>query len=212
MIYAYPITAITSYQTHKDYYRINAIRSITGGKTSTSRQPLDRRYDQSAYKQYAQQAAQELADLTQSAQTVKQSAYSLAQSSSDSLPGSMRNYVQAFNQLRTQLRSASDSLNSPELDQLEQAASPFPLDDTGIAELEDGTLELKSPEQLHTATPAWSRFVQSIKNNIGRIDQASSADLLQLSQSPLSPYRKYRLPLQAYLPVPVSGMLLDRYM
>ncbi|MFC5451511.1 hypothetical protein [Paenibacillus aestuarii] len=212
MINAYPITAITSYQTHKDYYRINAIRSITGGKTSTSRQPFTQSYEQSAYKQYAQQAAQQLADLTQSAQKVKQSAYSLAQSSSGALSGSMHNYVQAFNQLKTQLRSASASFNSSALDQIEQSASPSPLNDAGIDQLEDGTFELKNPDQVQASTPGWTRLVQSIKDNMGQIDQAPSEALLQLNQSPLSPYRKYRLPLQAYLPVPLHGLLLDRRM
>jgi hypothetical protein len=80
MINAYPITALISYQTHKDYYRVSKVSAITGGKTSTSRQPLDLSYDQSAYKQLAKSAAKGLTGFVQSAQNVKQSAQTLVES------------------------------------------------------------------------------------------------------------------------------------
>ncbi|WP_261304517.1 hypothetical protein [Paenibacillus andongensis] len=236
MIYAYPpITALNSYQTHKDYYRVSAVSGIAGGKSSTIRRPLDMPFAELAYKQHAQSAAKDVAEFVQSAQNVKQSAQSLVESrlpaiafkaaplsseaDSESIIEPIRQFVHTYNEFQDSLRDSPEYLNRSLLIGLEQAAKPYSLKEIGITKLDDGSLELQEDElqdqiKNHSSSALKSlgsitNFAASLSNSIGQLQQLPSESLFQMSRSQLKPYGQYRSQLQAYLPVPMSGLLLD---
>ncbi|MFD0696053.1 hypothetical protein ACFQZT_18440 [Paenibacillus sp. GCM10027628] len=229
MINAYPITAIQSYQTHKDYYRVSAVRSVAGSRTSTSRQPLDLPYDRSAYKRLAQRTAQELAGLVQSAQNVKQSVRAMAESrlpltqpETKTITKPIQAFVDAYNAFQDQLRDSPDYLKRSILNGQVQAAQPHALEGSGISELADGRLEVQMDELKKQVTQrndlankslgSIANFAESLSGQLERLEQLPTEALFQMNRSPLKPYGQYRSKLQAYLPVPMSGLLLDRRM
>ncbi|TXK75130.1 hypothetical protein [Paenibacillus sp. N3.4] len=239
MINAYlPITAVQSYQVNKDYYRVSGVRATTGGSSNTLRKPLDLPYDGLPYKQFAKSAAKGVADFVQSAQTVKQSAQSLAGSRLASLPypttlisaetdsetiiDPIREFVHTYNDFQDNLRGSPEYLNRSLLIGLEQAAKPYSLKELGISKLDDGNLELQESvlqaqvinnfPSVQKSLGSMRSFAASLASTIGQLQQLPSSALFQLSQSALKPFGQYRAPLQAYLPVPMSGLLLDRQM
>ncbi|MBD0383566.1 hypothetical protein [Paenibacillus sedimenti] len=201
MINAYPVTVINSYQTHKDYYRVSSVRSVTGGKSSTSRQPLDLPYDRLMYKQLAQRSAQGLAGIVQSAQSVKQSAQTLIESRqlNESITEPIRAFIHAYHTFQDQLRESPEYL---------------------IAELDDSSLEVQVDElkeQMESRDGLTNKslgniigFAESLSSQLGRLEQLPTETLFQMHRSPLKPYGQYRSQLQAYLPVPMNGLLLDQ--
>ncbi|MGO4268905.1 hypothetical protein AB4Z22_03505 [Paenibacillus sp. TAF58] len=236
MIYAYPpITALNSYQTNKDYYRVSAVSGISGGKSSTIRRPLDMPFAELAYKQHAQSAAKGVAEFVQSAQNVKQSAQALLESrlpsiaykaaplaseaDSESIIEPIRQFVHTYNEFQDSLRDSPEYLNRSLLMGLEQAAKPYSLKEIGITKLDDGSLKLQEDElqdqiKNHSGSTLKSlgsitNFAASLSNSIGQLQQLPSESLFQMSRSQLKPYGQYRSQLQAYLPVPMSGLLLD---
>ncbi|MEW9700572.1 hypothetical protein [Paenibacillus sp. SI8] len=234
MINAYPITAIKSYKTHKDYYNVSAVRGVSGSRSNTTRQPLDLPYDRSAYKQLVQSAAEGLAGLVQSASTVKQSAQSLVYSRAAFMQDrdssftegaegentAIRDFIDAYNTFQDNLRETPEYLNRSLLKGLEQAAKPYSLTDLGISEQADGTLQLQEGQlqkqaaernnPIQTSLGNIKNLAASLSTSLGQLTQLPSEALFQLANSPLKPYRQYRSKLQSYLPVPMSGLLLDR--
>ncbi|NEW09828.1 hypothetical protein GK047_28315 [Paenibacillus sp. SYP-B3998] len=236
--YPCPIAALNSYQTNKDYYRVSRVSAITGGKTSTSRAPLNRPYEQSAYKQLAESTAKGLAGFLHAAQNVKQTAQTLAGSSfsitqrqdaslsenadSEAATQPIQEFVDAYNTFQKDLRETPEYLNRSLLRGLEQAAKPYALNELGISELADGTLELQKAElrkqikersdQAQISLGNIKSFAASFSTGLGQLDQFPSEALFQMASSSLKPYGQYRSKLQAYLPVPMSGLLLDQRM
>lgn len=236
MIYAYPPNrALDSYQTHKDYYRVSAVSRVSGGKSNTIRRPLDMPFEELAYKQFAQSAAKDVAGFVQNAQSVKRSAQTLVESrlhaiaqpttplskeaSSESIIEPLRQFVDTYNEFQDNLRESPEYLNRSLLLGLEQAAKPYSLKQIGISKLDDGSLEIHEEElqdqiKNHFGTTQKSldsitSFAASLANAIGQLQQLPSASLFQMSRSELKPYGQYRSQLQAYLPVPMNGLLLD---
>lgn len=110
MIYAYPpITAINSYQTHKDYYRVSAVRAIASGTSSTLRGAPNLPYEGSSYQQFAKSA------LNKPGKTLALSP--------------IRNFADTYNELQTTLRQSLDDLNrsGPYRAKLQQAYLPVPI-------------------------------------------------------------------------------------
>ncbi|SDO81967.1 hypothetical protein SAMN04487897_12357 [Paenibacillus sp. yr247] len=239
MIYAYPpIMAVNSYQTHKDYYRVSAVRSIAGGKSSTIRQPLDRSFEGSTYQQFAQSAAKSMAGFIQSAQSVKQSALALmesrlpaisspttplsAEADSESITQPIRQFIDTYNEFQTSLRDSPEYLNRSLLLGIEHAAKPYSLKELGITTLDNGSLELQEDtlqdqlknhfDSLRKSLGTITSFAASLANTLGHLQQLPSDSLFQMSRSQLKPYGQYRSQLQAYLPVPMNGLLLDTQM
>ncbi|GGA06967.1 hypothetical protein GCM10008018_61000 [Paenibacillus marchantiophytorum] len=239
MINAYPpITAISSYQTHKDYYRVSAVRATSGGKSTTIRESLNMPFEGLPYKQFAQKAAKGVAGFVQSAQVVKQSAQSLmnarlsaaafpatsnlADADSEAILEPIRQFVDTYNEFQNSLKSSPEYLNRSLLNGFEQAAKPYSLQEIGITKLDDGTLQLAEDElhnqlispsgSLRRSLGSMTSFAASLANSLGQLQQLPSESLFQLSSSPLKPYGQYRAQLQAYLPVPMSGLLLDAQM
>ncbi|MDQ0901816.1 MULTISPECIES: hypothetical protein [unclassified Paenibacillus] len=236
MIYAYPpIMALNSYQTHKDYYRVSAVSGITGGKSNTIRRQLDMPFEELAYKQHAQSAAKGVAEFVQSSQNVKQSAQSLVESrlpaiaykattlssenDSESIIEPIRQFVHTYNEFQDSLRDSPEYLNRSLLIGLEQAAKPYSLKEIGITKLDNGSLKLQEDElqdqiKNHSSSTLKSlgsltNFAVTLSNSIGQLQQLPSESLFQMSRSQLKPYGQYRSHLQSYLPVPMSGLLLD---
>lgn len=235
MIYAYPpIMALNSYQTHKDYYRVSAVSGIAGGKSSTIRRPPDMPFEELAYKQHAQSAAKGVAEFIQSAQNVKQSAQSLVETrlpamansaeslsseDSESITQTIRQFVDTYNEFQISLRDSPEYLNRSLFIGLEQAAKPYSLQEIGITKLDDGNLELKEDDlqdqiknhfgSIGKSLGSITNFAATLTNTIGQLQQLPSESLFQMSRSQLKPYGQYRSQLQAYLPVPMSGLLLD---
>jgi hypothetical protein len=239
MIHAYPpITALNSYQTHKDYYRVSAVRGIAGGKSSTIRQRLDMPFEGLAYKQFAKSAAKGMAGFVQSAQSVKQFAQALVDSrfpaisngvtpplteaDTETITQPIRQFVDTYNEFQNSLRDSPEYLNRSLLLGLEQAAKPYSLKEIGITKLDDGSLELQESElqdqiknhfgSLRKSLSSMTNFAASLANMLGQLEQLPSESLFQMSRSQLKPYSQYRSQLQAYLPVPMSGLLLDTQM
>ncbi|NRF95440.1 hypothetical protein HQN89_31710 [Paenibacillus frigoriresistens] len=236
MIYAYPpLMALNSYQTHKDYYRVSAVSGIAGGKSITIRRPPDMPFAELAYKQHAQSAAKGVAEFVQSAQNVKQSAQSLVESrlasnpyratplsseaDSESFIEPIRNFVNTYNEFQDSLRDSPEYINRSLLLGLEQAAKPNSLEEIGITKLDNGSLQLQEnvlQDQIknHLSSTlkslgSMTNFAATLSNSIGQLQQLPSESLFQMSRSQLKPYGQYRSQLQAYLPVPMSGLLLD---
>jgi flagellar capping protein FliD len=227
--------ALNSYQTHKDYYRVSAVSGITGGKSNTIRRPLDMPFEELAYKQHAQSAAKGVAEFVQSSQNVKQSAQSLVESrlpaiaymatnlssenDSESIIEPIRQFVHTYNEFQDSLRDSPEYLNRSLLIGLEQAAKPYSLKEIGITKLDNGSLELQEDElqdqiKNHSSSTLKSlgsltNFAATLSNSIGQLQQLPSESLFQMSRSQLKPYGQYRSHLQSYLPVPMSGLLLD---
>ncbi|NOU99607.1 hypothetical protein [Paenibacillus planticolens] len=228
MFYAYPpITAVNSYQTHKDYYRVSGVRGIAGGKSTTVRVPLDLPFEGSPYQKFAKSAAQGVAGFVQTAQSAKASAQSLvmarpADNNRETILEPIREFVDTYNQLQTSLQESPSYMNRSLLTGLEQAAKPYSLKEIGIVKLDDGRLELHEDElqgQLSSLSGSFRKsldsltgFAASLAATLGEIQQLPSEALFQMSSSDLKPYGQYRSKLQAYLPVPMSGMLLDTLM
>ncbi|OPH56153.1 hypothetical protein BC351_28700 [Paenibacillus ferrarius] len=239
MINAYlPIMAVNSYQTHKDYYRVSAVRGVSGGNSTTIKGSLNMPYEGLPYKQFAQKAAQDVAGFIQSAQVVKQSAQSLVntrlpalsaftasyleETDSKAVKEPIRQFVDTYNAFQHSLSNSPEYLNRSLLNGLEQAAKPYSLQELGITQLDDGTLELNEEEldqQIHHSTGSLRKslgsitgFATSLANSLGQLQELPAESLFQLSSSQLKPYGQYRAKLQAYLPVPMSGLLLDAQM
>jgi hypothetical protein len=237
MINAYPnVMAVSRYQTHKDYARVGAVSAVSGGKSNTIRRMLDLPFEQLAYKQFAQTAAKDVADLVQSTQTVKQSAQTLvnttltANSSSDtvqtddspsSITEKIKNFVHTYNKFQDQLGEAPDYVSHTLLQSLEGAAKPYSLQELGITKQEDGKLSLQADvlanqmnqvDAIPNSLKNLNRLAGSLVNTIDRMQQLPSSSLFQLSSSPLRPYGQYQSQLAAYLPVPMRGLLLDAKM
>ncbi|MDR6881713.1 hypothetical protein [Bacillus sp. 3255] len=227
MIYAYPpITAVNSYQTHKDYYRVSAVRAIAGGTSSTVRGTLNLPYEGSSYQQLAKSAAKQVAGFVQTVHDAKASAQSVA----DAQPADsgrhttlelapIRDFVDTYNELQAALQDSPDYLNRSLLAGLAQAAKPYSLQNIGIEHRDDGSLELHEdelqdqisnpPAALRRSMGSLTSFAASLANALGQLQQLPSEALFQMNGSPLQPYGQYRSKLQAYLPVPMSGLLLD---
>jgi uncharacterized protein YukE len=231
MINAYPsVMAVNRYQTHKDYYRVGAVSAVTGGKSNTIRRMLDLPYEQLAYKQFAQTAAKDVAGLVQSTQTVKQSAQTLinttaftrAKESQGDISQNLQTFIHTYNELQDQLGDSPDYVSHALLQGLEGAAKPGTLHDLGITKSDNGKLVLQ-PEVLEKQLNQPSgilrkslfdltNFASSLVSNIDRLQQLPSVSLFQLSTSPLKPYGQYQSKFEAYLPVPMRGILLDAKM
>lgn len=194
MIYAYPPNrALDSYQTHKDYYRVSAVSRVSGGKSITIRRPLDMPFEELAYKQFAQSAAKGVAGFVQNAQSVKRSAQTLVESR-----------LHAIAQPTTPLskEASSESIIEP----IRQFVDTY-------NDFQDNLRE--SPEYLnHSLLLGLEQAAKpySLKDIGISQQQLPSASLFQMSRSALQPYGQYRSQLQAYLPVPMSGLLLDLQM
>ncbi|MDU0202951.1 MULTISPECIES: hypothetical protein [Paenibacillus] len=228
MIYAYPpITAVNSYQTHKDYYRVSGIRGIAGGKSTTIREQLNLPYEGSPYQKIAKAAAQNVAGFVQTAQNAKLTAQSLVQArpgdnNRETILEPIREFVDTYNELQTSLRESPAYMNRSLLAGLEQAAKPYSLKEIGIDKLDDGSLEFQEQElqgQVNSLSSSFRKsldsltsFASTLANNLGQLQQVPSEALFQMSHSDLKPYGQYRSKLQAYLPVPMRGLLLDTQM
>ncbi|KRF09588.1 hypothetical protein ASG89_15315 [Paenibacillus sp. Soil766] len=231
MINAYPsVMAVNRYQTHKDYYRVGAVSAVNGGKSNTIRRMLDLPYEQLAYKQFAQTAAKDVAGLVQSTQNVKLSAqtlvnttaFNLTKESHTDITQNLQTFVHTYNELQDQLGDAPDYVSHALLQGLEGAAKPSTLHDLGITKSDTGKLTLQ-PEVLEkqlnqpsginrTSLFDLANFASSLVGSIDRLQQLPSVSLFQLSSSPLKPYGQYQSQLEAYLPVPMRGILLDAKM
>ncbi|MGG1519252.1 hypothetical protein ABE504_27895 [Paenibacillus oryzisoli] len=231
MINAYPpIQAVSSYQTHKDYYRVSAVSRTAGGQSSTIRRAMDLPYEKLPYKHYAQTAAKSVSNVLASAQNVQQSAATLVRAGDERQPETNRDiqetvhhFIDSYNDLQDELGQAGGEVSHALLRGLERAAQPYLLGDIGITEQEDGKLTLE-PELLEAGRDAALRadagsaisrvtsFAASMAKRLDQLQQMPAAALLQLSASPLKPYGQYRAKLDAYLPVPLRGMLLDARM
>ena len=228
MINAYPsVMAVNRYQTHKDYYRVGAVSAVSGGKSTTIRRMLDLPYEQLAYKQFAQTAAKDVAGLVQSTNNVKQSAQTLVNAtaltrlneSQSDITQNLQTFIQTYNELQDQLGDSPDYVSQALLQSLEGAAKPSTLHDLGITTSDDGKLTLQ-PEALEKqlippngllgkSLLSLTNFASSLVNHIDRLHELPSVSLFQLSTSPLKPYGQYQSRLEAYLPVPMRGLLLD---
>lgn len=228
MINAYPsVMAVNRYQTHKDYYRVGAVSAVSGGKSTTIRRMLDLPYEQLAYKQFAQTAAKDVAGIVQSANNVKQSAQTLVKTtaftppieSQSDITENLQAFIQTYNELQDQLGDSPDYVSHALLQNLEGAAKPSTLRDLGITTSDNGKLTLqpealaKQPNQpsgiLGKSLLDLTNFASSLVSRIDLLQQQPSVSLFQLSSSPLKPYGQYQSRLEAYLPVPMRGILLD---
>lgn len=198
MIYAYPpIMALNSYQTHKDYYRVSAVSGIAGGKSNTIRRPLDMPFAELAY----------------------ESTPLSSEANSESIIKPIREFINTYNDFQNGLRDSPEYLNRSLLIELEQAAKPYSLNEIGITKLDNGGLQLQEEvlqDQIknHFSSTLKSlcsitNFAATLSNSISHLQQLPSESLFQMSRSQLKPYGQYRSQLQAYLPVPMSGLLLD---
>ncbi|WNR45524.1 hypothetical protein [Paenibacillus roseipurpureus] len=239
MINAYPsVMAVNRYQTHKDYYRVSAVSAVSGGKSNTIRRILDLPYEELAYKQFAQSAAKDVAGFISSAQLVKNSAQSvntrLAASStgfnqslasedqSPPITETIQQFVDTYNNFQDQLGDAPDYISHGLLQGLEGVAKPFSLQALGITKQENGKLSLQADvlagqvsqpaSEVATSLNNLASLAGTMMNTISRLQQLPSASLFQLAESPLKPYGQYRSQLQAYLPIPMRGLLLDAKM
>ncbi|CAN7597280.1 hypothetical protein [Paenibacillus sp. LjRoot56] len=231
MINAYPsVMAVNRYQTHKDYYRVGAVSAVSGGKSNTIRRMLDLPYEQLAYRQFAQTAAKDVAGLVQSTQTVKQSAQTLVNTtaftrtkeSQADITQNLQTFIHTYNELQDQLGDSPDYVSHALLQGLEGAAKPNTLHDLGITKSDNGKLslqpevlekQLNQPSGIHRKSLLdLTNFASSLVSRIDRLQQLPSVSLFQLSTSPLKPYGQYQSQLEAYLPVPMRGLLLDAKM
>lgn len=228
MIYAYPpITAVNSYQTHKDYYRVSGVRGIAGGKSTTIGLPLNLPYEGSPYQKIAKSAAKSVAGFVQTTQNAKQSAQSLVKArpgdnNRETILEHIREFVDTYNELQTSLRESPAYMNRSLLGGLEQVAKPYSLKEIGINKLGNGNLELqedKLQDQVNSLSGSFRKslgnltsFAATLANSLGQLQQVPTEALFQMSQSDLKPYGQYRSKLQAYLPVPMRGLLLDTQM
>ncbi|CAH1209926.1 hypothetical protein PAECIP111891_03443 [Paenibacillus allorhizoplanae] len=231
MINAYPsVMAVNRYQTHKDYYRVGAVSAVTGGKSNTIRRMLDLPYEQLAYKQFAQRAAKDVAGLVQSTETVKQSAQTLVNTTAYAptkelqadITQNLQTFIHTYNELQDQLGDSPDYVSHALLQSLERAAKSGTLHDLGITKSDNGKLmlqpevlekQLNQPGGIHPKSLLdLTNFASSLVSRIDRLQQLPSVSLFQLSASPLKPFGQYQSQLEAYLPVPMRGILLDAKM
>lgn len=122
----------------------------------------------------------------------------------------IKELILTYNQFQQTLHDTPGYLNRSVVQSLEQSAKPQTLDQLGISENSDGTLtldEITFKQQLtdHYADvkrsiSGVSGLASSLSQSFGRLDQLPSETLFQQSQ------------LKSYLPLPMTGLLLDRVM
>ncbi|MNY12964.1 hypothetical protein D3C86_1460720 [compost metagenome] len=188
--------AVNRYQTHKDYFRVGSVSAVSGGKSTTIRRTLDLPYEQLAYKQFAQNAAKDVAGVVQSTENVKQSAQSLVNTnvtSQTNITQKVQDFIHTYHTWQDQLEDSPDYISHPQLQDLEK--------------------QLKQPDELdRKSLMNLTSFAGSLANRIDRLQQLPSASMFELSASPLNPYSQYQSQLSAYLPVPMRGLLVDAKM
>ncbi|MCD1259921.1 flagellar filament capping protein FliD [Paenibacillus athensensis] len=145
-----------------------------------------------------------------------------AQADSDAMLKPLKQLVDSYNRFRRELEQAPDMLNRSLLQSLERAARPSTLSQLGVTELEDGSLELDEAAfkqqvadhygNVRQSLGGVSGLAASLNASFGKLAHQPAEALLRFDGSPLQTYSQYRAKLQAYLPVPLSGLLLDQSM
>jgi len=144
------------------------------------------------------------------------------QADSEAMLKPLRQLVDSYNRFRRGLEESPSSLNRSALQSLERAARPATLNQLGVTEDDDGSLALDEAAFKEQVADHYGDVRQSLSGvgglaaglsaGFARLEQRPAESLLRFDGSPLQAYGQYRAKLQAYLPVPLSGLLLDQSM
>ncbi|MNI06999.1 flagellar capping protein [compost metagenome] len=141
---------------------------------------------------------------------------------SDAILQPIEQLISDYNQFQFRFQDTPDYLNRSLVQGLEHAAKPFELEELHIKEQSDGTLYLQANELKQQITNNYSELKSSLSrinqlasglaDNFRELEDSPALSLFQLNNSSLQRYSHYESQLQAYLPVPMTGILLDNKM
>jgi flagellar capping protein FliD len=141
---------------------------------------------------------------------------------SEAIVQPIKKLIDEYNEFQQKLSNSPDFLNRSMIQGLGRAASPLDLNELGISEDSQGALLLDESKLKKQVIEQYERISKSLgsvnglasglAHSFATMEELPAQALFQLDASALKSYGQYKSQLQAYLPVPMNGLLLDRMM